>query len=148
MESKSTNSFQSKSKLERSYQSQSKLSFTNFLIILNNVSTQEPLMAPISIMTVPDSKVKESAPWPILIKVSNKYEDKDINISKAGLLIKQNPIEVENISIENSPFKTLLSKNISKVDQQERVNGGIPNILLVNQTNTPYNLRQRATKKD
>lgn len=92
VESGSTNSIQSKRKLRRSYQNQLKPFLINSLILLNNVSTQKLSIAPISIMTILDSKVKKSAPEPSLMEVSNGHKNEDNDMSEADLLVEREPI--------------------------------------------------------
>ena len=87
VELESTSSIQLKHKLRRSCLSQSKLPFINPPIVLNNIQTQESLIAPISMMTILDSKIKKSASEPSLMKASDKHENEDINMGKTGLLI-------------------------------------------------------------
>lgn len=91
VEFKSTNYIQSKYKSGKPYHTQSKLPHTNFSTILNNISTQKFLIMLINIITIFNSKVKNSASEPNLIKASNKHKNKNINMSKAGL-IEQKPI--------------------------------------------------------
>lgn len=77
---------------------------------------QELSIAPTSMMTAPDSKVKKSTSKSSLMKASNRHNNKDINMGETALLVEQEPIQVEDIPIGNSPSETLLSKNVSKVD--------------------------------
>lgn len=92
VEFESTSSIQPKCKPRKPHQNQSKLPLINPPIVLDNISIQEPLIAPTSIMTTPDSKVKESTPEPNLMEASNSNKNKDINIDEVGLLVKRESI--------------------------------------------------------
>lgn len=83
-------------------------------------------------ITIPESKVKKSAPKLNLIEAFNRYKNKDINISEIGLLVEQKHIQVEDIPTENSFLEILLNKNISKVNQQKKVNNNSLNIPFAN----------------
>lgn len=93
--------------------------------------------------TTSNSKIKENAYEPSLIVASERHEKKDFNMGEMGLLVEQEPTQVENILTGKFPLDTL-SREVSKVDQQKILNYDSLNIPLVNQTNTPYNLRQSS----
>lgn len=87
MKFKLISSVQSKHKFRKPYQNQLKLSLTNFSMVLD-ISTQKPLITPTNTMVILNSKTKKSILKPKLIETFNKYENKNINISKIGLLVK------------------------------------------------------------
>lgn len=103
----------------------------NFLTILDNVSTQKPLIALISIINTLDSKIKKCAPELSLIKASDRHENEDTNINKVGWLTEWEFIQIEDIWIGNILSETLLSKNVNKFDPQKIVDSDSSNISSV-----------------
>lgn len=95
-------------------------------------------------MTILNLKVEQKAFKPSLIDVFNKYEDKDINICKVYLLVQW---KAKNIPIRNSLSKILLKKRISEINKKKKVENISLNILLINQTNTLYYLKQSPQRK-
>lgn len=141
IESKSTSGVQSKRKPRRPRQNQSKLPLI-YLLTISNILTQELLITPTSIGIIPDLKEQESAFRPGLVVTSHRHENKDTNMAEADLLVKREPTQVKDILMENSLSEILLSKKMSKVDQQKKVDSDSLNIPLVYQTNTLNNLKQ------
>ena len=81
------------------------------------------------------------------MEASDRHKNKIIVIDKTGLLLAQKPTQVENILIKNNVSKILLSKIVSKINQQERVKSDNLKIPLIDWTYTLYNLRRSLQKK-
>lgn len=105
------------------------------------------MVEPTNIMFIPNSKEQNSASGLSLVEISDGYKDKDTKMAKASLFVEQKFIQVEDIPMGNSFLEILLREKVSKLDREKIVYNNSPNISLVNQTNTLYNLRQSPQKK-
>lgn len=81
-------------------------------------------------MVIPNFKKQDSVLGPSLSEISDWYEDKDIDMGEIALLVERERIKVEDILTENSTLE-ILSREVSKINQQEKVKSDSLNIPLV-----------------